>query len=190
VRAFRAQVLFDHGRRPHFLATTGQYSDPDPADRDAYHVIASSDDGIAGCFRVLPLADAHAGLCERLVGGDRLDDVLHRLGTDRTRVSEGGGWAVDPHHRGQGLGLRLLATGVAMAERLGLEGMIGASGVRFGQCRLLERTGSRPVPFLDLLPVPWLADDVRVMFAWTRALRPDFRDLVREAGTEMGLRLS
>ncbi len=189
VRAFRARVLYDGGRRPVFMAPDGQYADPDPADRDAYHVIASSDEGIAGCFRVVPLAGAHSGLCERLLGRERLEEVLRRLGADRTRVSEGGGWAVDAGHRGQGLGLRLLATGVAVAERLGLTGMVGLPGTLFGQHRVLESVGSQPVPTVAPLTVEPFADEVRLMFAWTLALSARFRALVREAGTEMGLRL-
>ncbi|MGH8908431.1 MAG: GNAT family N-acetyltransferase [Egibacteraceae bacterium] len=189
VEAFRGRVLYDSGRRPGFLAGDGRCVDPDPGDRDAYHVIASSDDGIVGCFRVIALATAHSGVCEGLLGTQRLEDVLRALGTDRGRVSEGGGWAVDPGYRGQGLGLRLLATGVAVAERLGLTTMLGASGVSDGQCRTLAKVGGRPVPGIDLVGVPRLADDIRIMYTSAAAATPRFRALVNEAGIEMGLRL-
>jgi GNAT superfamily N-acetyltransferase len=189
VQAFRGRMLYDGGRRPSFLPDDGHCVDPDPADRDAYHVIVSSDDGIVGCFRVIALAQAHSGLCERLLGTQRLDDALARLGTERSQVSEGGGWVVDPRYRGRGLGTRLLATGVAVAERFGLVTMLGACGVRCGPYRTLAKVGCRPIPGIGLLPVPRLADDIRVMFTSTLATTPRFRALVNEAGIEMGLRL-
>lgn len=190
VETFRARMFYDKGRRPCFRADDGQFVDPDPADLQAYHVIASSDDGLVGCFRVMPLQDGTSGLCERLLGTAGLEDVLARLGVDRAKASEGGGWVVDPSYRRQGLGVRILATGVAVAERLGLKIMLGAVGVRYGQYCLAARLGWRPVPGIDPLPAPEFADEVCLVFAATQATTPRFRALVSEAGVEMGLRLA
>ena len=186
LEAFRARVLYDGGRRPNFKTADGRFVDDDPVDLDAYHVIASSDDGIAGCFRVVPLATSQTALSERLLGAEGLDRTLARLGVVRAQATEGGGWAVDPSFRRQGLGVRLLATGVAVAERLGLEVMLGPSGVRDGQYRTLAKIGWRPVPGLRLMPVPKLADEICIGFAATMATSPRFRALVDEAAAGIG----
>jgi hypothetical protein len=185
VEAFRGRVLYDGGRRPRFRDADGSFADPDPADGDAYHVVASAGDDIVGCFRVIPLARSSSGLCERLLGTDELEGVLDRLGVEREEAAEGGGWAVDPAYRKHGLGIRLWAMGVALSERLGMDVVLGAAGTRYGQFRLLARTGVRPVPGLDGYEVPEYADELQLVFYEPPAATPRFRALVDEAAERL-----
>ena len=168
--AFRGRVLYDRGRRPSFLNGEGQLADRDPADQVAYQVIAYEGGGIAGCFRVAPLAHFGYSLCDRLLGPERTDGALRGLAFSREQAFEGGGWAVDSGARIKGLGLRLFAAGVAVAEYLGYQLMLGACGTRYGQYEKLASTGMRPVPRLPTLPVPKFADELCVVFGETRAL--------------------
>lgn len=188
IHRFRARVLYDGGLRPSFRADDGSYRDVDPVDVAAHHVKASDGGDIVGSFRVLPLAGAAVGLGERLLGGDGMERLLATVGCRREEAWEGGGWVVDPARRGTGLGLRLLAAGIAEAERLGLPVVIGAAGVRYGQYRTLARVGCRRVPGFDVVPVPELADDLTMVYAVSRALPSSFRCLVARAEADIRVR--
>lgn len=174
LRAFRARVLYDDGRRPCFRTPDGGFADPDPADLDAYHIVTLTGNGFAGCVRLLPLEVARTGLCEQLLGSTRLEAVLARLGTTRAHTAETGGWVLDRHHRSTALAFRQCALVAALAEYLGLQMLIGANGTRDGQARALKRiAGYHAVPELHPIPVPRYDDEVRICY--TRGLDSDGR---------------
>lgn len=179
IRSFRARVLFSGGLRPSFRGADGSYHDPDPADQSAYHVVASTDQGIVASFRVIP--DVHLGLCRDLIGTDGLNHVCRILAGNRKEAWEGGGWTVASSQQGNGLGIRALASGVALAEHLGLRLMLGAAGVHHGQLTKLIRAGFRPTPGFQLIHVPKFVDQVRIVYAVTRATDAGFRELVKDA---------
>lgn len=135
-------MLFAGGLRPSFRDADGCYRDPDPADADAYHVAVSDSAGVQATFRALPLEQSHNGLCEPLLEGAGLDRLLRTVGASREDAWEGGGWAVDPAARSEGLGIRVLAAGVAVAERLGLRTMVGAAGTSTASTTSSSRSGT------------------------------------------------
>ena len=180
LRRFRAEMLYADGLRPAFRGSDGIFCDDDPSDPFAYHVVAIDDGKPIATFRVLRLTATHSGVCERLLGTDVLNQWLSKLGIDRAQAWEGSGWAVQPTRRGSGVGLRTLAAGEAVATQLGLTQGIGATGTRYGQLQRVLSAGYRPVPGLDPIPVPTLADDIQIVYGTLTALRPTFRALVTQ----------
>ncbi|HET9254509.1 MAG TPA: hypothetical protein VFO16_04820 [Pseudonocardiaceae bacterium] len=173
-------MLYADGLRPAFRRPDGVFRDDDPADPFAYHVVTIHDDRPIATLRVLRLSATHSGVCERLLGTDALNRLLTRLGIDQTVAWECSGWAVQPIRRSGGLGLRMLAAGGAVANKLDLTQGIGASGTRYGQLYRVLSAGYRLVPELDPIPVPALADDIQIVYGALTALRPAFQALVTQ----------
>ncbi len=185
IAEFHGEVLYDGGRRPSYRRPDGRCADPDPSDRDAYHVTASTSAGLAGVLRVAPLRATGQGVCQRLLGSDGLGRLLATIGADRASTWEGSGWAVRASHRSNGLGRGLLAAGAALAARLELRVAIGAAGVRYGQYARIRQAGYRAVPGFGPLPVAKFADEVRMVWGADDHLAADFRELVEAVGDQL-----
>ena len=185
IARFRGEVLYDGGRRPTYRLPDGRCVDPDPSDRDAYHVTASTSSGLIGVMRVVPLRATDQGVCQRLLGSDGLGRLLTTVGADRASTWEGSGWAVEAAHRTNGVGLALLAAGTALARRLELRVAIGAAGVRYGQYARIRRAGYRPVPGFDPLPVAKFADEVRMVWGADEHLATEFRELTEMVADQL-----
>lgn len=185
VRAFRARVLHDGGRRPGFRTADGRYDDPDPIDEHAHHVVVTVDGAIAGVLRVVPLDTTDRGFCDRLLGPARVEEILARAGTHRAAVWEGSGWAADPGRRSGLLGARVLAAGTAVAEALGRTHLLGAAGVRGGQYLRVRQLGYRAAEGVGPVPLPRMADEVRIVCGPSATTAPGFRALVARAAAEL-----
>ena len=180
VRAFRGELLHDGGRRPGFGSPAGPF-DADPLDLPARHVVATEDGRPAAVLRVLEWpAAGTGGVCARLLGADRLREVL--AGQRPDDLWEGSGWAVRPGPGRAALALRTLAAGFAVARSLGRYTLVGACGTRYGQLHRVLTAGLRCVEGVDPIPSPPLADDLRLVHGHLDQLRPGFRTLVDEIG--------
>jgi N-acyl-L-homoserine lactone synthetase len=185
VRTLRARVLHDHGRRPGFRTSEGTFADHDPADLQAHHLLAYRDDQLVGCSRFVPLNGNHPGLGEVLLGKERWDEILDRLGVTREQAIEGGRWAVREEHRPSGLsrgfGALLMAVGCESVRELGIEVLLCAVGTSDGQDRALARFGFQSVPAVQPVHVEAFADTVRFMYYRTSRPNPRFLRIIDEA---------
>lgn len=180
IRRFRGEMLYANGLRPAYRRLDGSFRDDDPCDPFAYHAIATLDDELVATMRVVPLAATDSGVCERLFGTARLEQVLTDLGVDRAQTGEGSGWAVHPGRRGAAMGTRSLAAGPALGHELGLRMMIGAVGTRYGALyRVLSAGYQRAVGFVPV-EVSGLADEVQLVHATLDDLRPSFVARVKQ----------
>lgn len=180
LRRFRAEVLYNDGLRPSFRLPDGTFHDDDPADLHAHHVVATVDDLPVATLRVVPLAAAGRGFCDRLIGVDGVDDLLGRIGLARAEVWEGSGWAVQTTRRRAAMGARVLAAGSAVARDLGMATAIGAAGSRYGQLYRILAVGYQRADWLEPVHVPDLADDVHLVHGTLDNLRSGFRTLVEQ----------
>ena len=120
VRALRGAALFENGRRPKFKTGDGCFTDSDPIDPYAWHVLAYFGDRLVGCVRVYPLAgNSLPCLTETLLGEKQFRETLLRLGRQRNNAIEIGRWVVDPAFRAQsslapGIGVQLAAAAGSM----------------------------------------------------------------------------
>jgi N-acyl-L-homoserine lactone synthetase len=178
IREFRARVLFDNGRRPRFRQTGGRFVDGDRFDDAAHHVVARVDGVVAGCVRLLPVADSGMCLTEELIGAARFAEMLYGLGANRSQSVEGGRWVVEPTYRTRGLGVRLAAAGVAVARALGYRVLFCPAGTGGKQDRVLARLGLAAVPDMPLIPVPHLDDELRLMCVCPGRPAPHLRELM------------
>ena len=103
VRSLRGAALFDNGRRPKFKTDDGCYTDSDPIDPYAWHVLAYAGDSLVGCVRVYPLAgngvpvpDGNSAWRETVPGNTA--HARFRIVTTRLR-SEDGWWIRCSEHR-------------------------------------------------------------------------------------------
>lgn len=185
IRTFRARVLHDGGRRPTFRTADGRFADPDPIDEHAHHVVASADGRIVGTLRLLLLDATDRAFCDRLLGRERVDEILAGAGTHRGAVWEGSGWAVDPRRRTGAFGARVLAAGTAVAEALGRTHLIGAAGVRFGQYLRVRQLGYPAAAGIGPVALPRMADEVRIVCGPSATTTPAFRALVARAAAAL-----
>lgn len=158
----RGRVLHAGGRRPQFRQTDGSFSDHDPLDRWAYHLLLRSSGCLIGCIRVVPLSVQICGT-ESLLGHQRFEQLLVHLGTTRDRVGEVGRWIVAPEYSRFRMGLPLIAGLGALAKWLGLETLIATVGTRDGQAKTLMRAGGRQVPGFVPIKCQKYDDDLVVL---------------------------
>jgi len=198
VRSLRGAVLFDHGRRPHFVAGNGCYSDSDPMDLHAWHVLAYAGERLVGCVRVYPLAGGGPPcLTEKLIGEDQFSQALRRMGKNRSKTIEVGRWVVDPAFRtgsslAPGIGVQLAAGAGALAFALAHQWedisngvVMFSAGSRDKQYLVLSRLGLKPVSGIEPVASIEYDDVIRVMCCTdTQQLQPRFRrmmDVMAEA---------
>jgi Acetyltransferase (GNAT) domain len=176
VRSLRGGALFDNGRRPQFKTDDGCYTDSDPIDLYAWHVLAYAGDRLVGCVRVYPLAGNRPPcLTETLLGELQFRETLRRLGSHRNEIIEVGRWVVDPALRSQnglapGIGLQLAAAAGALALALVNQSeasnamAIFSAGSRDNQYLMLSRLGLKTVYGIKPLVSTEYDDVIRVMY--------------------------
>jgi hypothetical protein len=162
LREMRGRICYAAARHPSFLMPDGSFCDSDPADLEAFHVIARSGGRAVGCARVLPLANAHSSMISTAIGGDRLESVLKALGTTSNKVCEASRWIVLPEFRGQ-LGRRLVAASWAVARWLSMEWAFVLACTRDCQDRALIHMGACPVRGIPLIPSRAFDDNLRLL---------------------------
>lgn len=187
IRAFRARVLYDGGRRPHFRTSEGSFTDCDRHDADAYHLLAREGSAIVGCVRLVPVPERGSCLTEELIGLRPFADMLLRLGVHRSDTLEGGRWIVDPQCRRGRLAVMLAAGGVAVARALGYELLCCPVGTATKQDRVLARLGLRAVPALPVIDVARFDDQLRVMYVYPTRTSTHFGALVDAMASELDL---
>jgi Acetyltransferase (GNAT) domain len=164
LREARGRIIYDHGHRPAFRLPDGSFSDPDPLDLDAYHLIVRSQSGFAGCSRVIRLSECSQGAVESALGRQGFSDLLSQLGARRERTCEASRWMVAPEYRRRGLGFYIVAASWAAARWLGLETAFVMAGTRDRQASALVKMGAQPVPGAPLLHSRRLDDDLRLLY--------------------------
>ena len=170
VRTLRGSVFFADGRRPHFR-TDGRFTDPDPIDLYANHILAYDGSRLVGCVRVYRLAaNGPAGVTETILGEELFLEVLQQQGVQRSDTVEIGRWVVDPAYRANGRpGAQLAAAAATLATTLGggtvaRRGMVVCSvGTGDHQDLLLAHIGLTAVPVAQPIRCDDFNDDVRVM---------------------------
>ena len=182
----RGRVLHAGGRRPQFRRADGSFSDRDPLDQWAYHLLLRSSGYLIGCIRVVPLTSAQPCGTESLLGHQRFEQLLVHLGTARDRAGEVGRWIVAPEYSRFRMGLPLIAGLGALAKWLGLETLIATVGTRDGQAKALVRAGGRQVPGLTRIKSQKF-DDNLVVLTFDLLHPTKFSGLL---AAEMALRLS
>ncbi|WP_318306869.1 ThiF family adenylyltransferase [Amycolatopsis solani] len=164
VRALRARILFDHGRRPAFRRADGSHADDQDLDFGAWHFIARRSPGgpPLGYIR-LSTPDTSARFQSRdFLGDEDYEELLAAEGFPAADVFEHSRLVVEHRARKLGLGLHLNALAIAAAHHLGARAMIGTSGTKDGQDRFHERFGFRPVRGTRRY-VPQYTEDVVIM---------------------------
>jgi hypothetical protein len=200
VRWLRGKVLFDHGRRPHFMTSEGQYADPDPIDLHAWHILAYAGDVLVGCVRVYPLAAGGPPcLTETLLGAGQFSQMLRNMGKHRYDTIEIGRWVVDPALRitrnlAPGIGVQLAAGAGALAFALvnhsdDANGVaIFPAGSRDKQYLMLSRLGLKPVSEIDPVVSTEYDDVIRVMYCTSaHKLQFRFRRMIKAMAEAIGL---
>lgn len=179
VAAFRADVLYDKGRRPEYAGRV----DVEARDPWSHHVVVV-DEGmnLLGCWRLFPLAASVTSLCEDLFGAAALDAVLRQRGMGRARVGEGGGWAVAVDARTKRLGGSLWAAGAQLAESLEFQSVIAAMGTREGQADALMASAAGTATGLGPLHVASLDDEVVLGIFCPDRATPGFRIVMDTMG--------
>ncbi len=200
VRSLRGAAFFDNGRRPHFRTGEGCYTDCDPIDLHAWHILAYAGDRLVGCVRVYPLSETGPQcLTEKLLGEEHFAEMLLTLSKHRNKTFEIGRWVVDPALRAQGslapgIGVQLAAGAGALAlalvnlreEENGVA--IFSAGSQDKQYLMLSRLGLRPVSGIEPVASAEYDDVIRVMYCTnTQQLQPRFRRMMDAMEVAIGL---
>jgi len=200
VRSLRGTALFGNGRRPHFRTSEGRYSDSDPIDLHAWHLLAYAGDSLAGCVRIYPLAvDGPPCLTELLLGEAQFSRMLRVMGRHRNDTIEIGRWVVDPALRisgslAPGIAVQLAAGAGALAFALVNQSedengiAIFSAGSRDKQFQVLSRLGLIPVSGIDPVASTEYDDVIRVMYCTdTQQLQSRFRRMMDAMAETIGL---
>jgi hypothetical protein len=200
VRSLRGAVLFDNGRRPNFKIGDGCYTDPDPIDLHAWHILAYAGDRLVGCVRVYPLTGGGPPcLTEMLLGEKRFSQMLRGMGKHRDNTIEIGRWVVDPALRisrslAPGIAAQLAAGAGALAFALVdksefVDGVaIFSAGSQDKQDLMLSRLGLRPVLGIEPVPSAEYDDVIRVMYCTNaQQLQSRFRRIMDVMAETIGL---
>ncbi|MGW3999176.1 ThiF family adenylyltransferase [Amycolatopsis sp. NPDC004772] len=164
VRALRARILFDHGRRPAFLRPDGTHTDDQELDFGAWHFLARRSPG-GPPLGYIRLSTPDSGVLFQsrdFLGDERYEELLAAEGFAAGEVFEHSRLVVEHRARKLGLGLHLNALAIGAAHHLGARAMIGTSGTKDGQDRFHERFGFRPVTGTRRY-VPQYTEDVVIM---------------------------
>lgn len=199
VRSLRGRVLFDMGRRPAFRTAQGGYSDADPIDLHAFHVLAYAGHRLAGCVRLYHLdPEGPPGVTEEILGPERFQEMLRNLHVTRGDIVEIGRWIVEPEYRATkldlGISIQLAAASAAVAREIGRaagkqEGFaICAAGMADRQCAMLKRVGMTPVFGVRPISCAHYRDDVQILCCSRgQQLHPQFLRLVDLMAKRIGL---
>jgi N-acyl-L-homoserine lactone synthetase len=187
ISRFRGKILYDGGRRPEFRRWDGKFTDPDPHDLHAYHLVVRSGGRIVGCLRMFRLTRNMLSLTERHLRRERFEAMLRDLGTCRDDAIEAGRWVVDPDHRTESLGILLAKGAIAAARAFGFRFAICSVGTRGKQDLMLARLGLSPVPNVPLLPDPSFDDELRVMYLVPDRLPRPLSNSIDLISAELGL---
>jgi predicted GNAT family N-acyltransferase len=165
VRALRARILFDHGRRPEFLRADGSHAHDQDLDSGAWHFIARAEpDGPPlGYVRLSTPATGALFQSRAYLGAVRYEELLQAQGVGVHNTFEHSRLVVEHSARKLGLGAYLNALAVAAAHQLGAAAMIGTSGTKDGQDRFHARFGFCAVPGTRRY-VEQYTEDVVIMF--------------------------
>jgi predicted GNAT family N-acyltransferase len=146
LRSFRAEVLYDGGRRPQFRACDGRYVDDQDLDPGSYHITVSDEPGgvLLAYARLSPPELTGLFQTRRLVGDAQFAALAEGIPEDR--VCEAGRLVVAHGSRGQKLAIVVAGVFLAVVRRLGYSAVVAVSGVRDGQFRLYERFGFHLAP--------------------------------------------
>lgn len=188
ISELRGRVLYDNGRRPAFRLSTGRFSDSDPLDPHAFHIVARNDGNSVGCVRNVPITEGITCLTERLLGKTGFAKMFASLGIERKRAVESSRWMLDPNFRTSGIGAFLAAGAVAVARNFGFELLFCSVGTRDKQDRLLSRLGLRRVPEIPLISVPEFNDELCLMFIQPHRPPPHLEKLMDEMDLELKLK--
>ena len=188
ISELRGRVLYENGRRPAFRLPTGRFSDSDPHDQQAYHVIAKNCGKAIGCVRNVPITDGVTCITEQLLGRTRFAEMLATFGVESKSAVECGRWIVDPDFRANRIGVLLAAGAVATAHAFGFKLLFCSVGTRDKQDCILSRLGLRRVPALPLFPVPEFNDELCVMYIQPDRPMPHFAQLMAEMVVELKLK--
>jgi hypothetical protein len=199
VRSLRGRVLFDNGRRPAFRTAQGDYSDADPIDLYAYHILAFAGQRLIGCVRLYHLdPEGPACVTEEVLGRERFSEMLRSLHATHGDIVEIGRWIVEPEYRTAnldlGVSLQLAAASAVFARWLGrVTGArdafaICAAGVADRQGAMLKRVGMTPLPGVGAIPFARYRDNVQILCCSQRQrLHPQFSRLVDLMEKRIGL---
>ena len=162
-REMRGHVLYDDGRRPLFRMNDGSFSDPDPVDIDAYHILARSEGHIVGYARIVPPTSLLTGVIASAIGRCQFEAILHELGTDRERICEASRWAVVPECRGS-LGLQIVVASWIAARWLSYEKALVLAATCRKQDVALIRMGAHAVSSLPLFSWRFSDEQLRLLY--------------------------
>src|SRR5262245_32490257 len=109
IRALRARILFDRGRRPAFRRLDGVHVDDQELDYGAWHFIArhAPDGPRLGYVRLSTPASADLFQSRAYLGAERYEELLHSEGLEPGEVFEHSRLVVEHRVRKLGLGVYL-----------------------------------------------------------------------------------
>jgi len=196
VRSLRGSVLFDNGRRRHFRTEEGRFSDADPIDLYAYHILAYDAMRLVGCVRVYPLvSNGFSCVTEQILGEKTFSELLHKVGAQRTETVEIGRWIVHPAYRASGRpAVQLAAASAALAITLGNGSVfqrkiiVCSAGTGDRQDLMLARIGLSAARAVEAITCDDFKDNVRVMYCLdTQQLNPRFLRVIIKMAKTIGL---
>ena len=170
LRALRAEVLYENGRRPEFGKGGARDGDADPLDLHSHHVLARDQSAVVGCVRITPLSAPLPSVTEQTIGQQRLSEVLNHVGASADRVVEHGRWIVAASHQSLGTGIYLMAASFALAFKLGYP--FSVATVSEEVVPILVRAGARRVPGLATIPSRKYNDRLIVLYGRQREFAP------------------
>ncbi|MFD6418685.1 ThiF family adenylyltransferase [Streptomyces sp. NPDC060194] len=147
MRAMRARILYDRGRRPEFRTAEGAYADEQELDLGAWHLFGTDAPGAQplGYVRLSTPETGELFQTRSYLGGERYEEALREHGVGVGETFEHSRLVVEHRARKLGLGVHLNAVAMAAARHLGAKAMIGTSGTADGQDVFHGRFGFRPL---------------------------------------------
>lgn len=143
IRAFRAEVFYDDGRRPSFRGADGVFRDVEDIDEYACHIVCRDPAGdVIGCMRVARADLLRSSAVAEHLGEERSEKEIRDLGLEKSQVMEVGRLAVASDQRRRGVARALLMTSHVLACRLGCLVMWGTAGQGDGQDKYLSKFSS------------------------------------------------
>jgi hypothetical protein len=163
VREMRGRIFYEDGRRPFFRRPDLSFDDPDPADMNSYHVIASFEGRRVGYARIAPFSGSVPGFISSTIGAEKLHPILRTLNTDEAHACEASRWVVVPEFRGR-LGSWMVAASWAIARWLCYDIALVLACTCQKQDLALVRMGAHAVEGLPLFPSHISDDRLRLLY--------------------------
>lgn len=117
----RAELLYDHGKRPAFLRSSGEYYDRDEFDIISTHILAYIGEKLIGAVRILPLKDSsYQCISSTVVGHHHFKTIIQELfpSIDIDNIVELNRLVVHPEYRDMRLGVYLCAAAFVLSDDL------------------------------------------------------------------------